>query len=150
VSAPDLFGADGEQRGMGARDLRARIAVARQRAYDALKAHDLDLYRRCIQGAEAVTLNHNLGSRAASDCESVNARARLFLALNASANGAPDAIDFAGRVADATTALGRIRDDAFAANAYGRECGETMNLRIEAVAAGLLQMVHARRAAGTV
>ncbi len=66
--------------------------------------------------------------------------------LLASLRGTPDAVDFAGSIADARCALKRIEDHAFAAAAYGNECGEGTNARIEAVALGLAQLVLARRA----
>ena len=49
--------------------LRERIAAARQKTYDQLKAWDFDLYRQSIQAAEAVTFNHNLPQKVAVDIE---------------------------------------------------------------------------------
>lgn len=38
-----------------------RLAAMREATYDALRAHDHDLFRRSVQAAEAVTLNYGLG-----------------------------------------------------------------------------------------
>jgi hypothetical protein len=46
------------------------ISERRDRIYKALKMHDFDLYRRCIQAAEAVSLNHHFYGKVAADIES--------------------------------------------------------------------------------
>lgn len=45
------------------------IADNRQRYYDALKAADFDRYRKAIQSAEAVTLEHHLSQKVAVEIE---------------------------------------------------------------------------------
>lgn len=50
---------------------RARIAAMRSAHYDLLKAHDFDLYRRTIESAGAVILNHRLTGDAAVDVEAL-------------------------------------------------------------------------------
>jgi hypothetical protein len=41
----------------------------RERVYRALKEHDFDLYQRCIQAGEAVSLTHNANHCLAADIE---------------------------------------------------------------------------------
>jgi len=47
----------------------AEQGKAVEKAYARLKAHDAELYRKCIQYGEGVTLKHGLGHRAAADLE---------------------------------------------------------------------------------
>lgn len=49
--------------------LAERVSANRERFYRALKASDFDLYRRCIQSAEAITLNHDLSHKVAVEIE---------------------------------------------------------------------------------
>lgn len=51
--------------------LKERIAAMRAIRYRALKLYNLDLYRRTIEGAQAVILNHRLQGEAAVDCEAM-------------------------------------------------------------------------------
>ena len=50
-------------------DLAERLSANREQFYRALKSADFELYRRCIQGAEAITLNHNLPNKVAVEIE---------------------------------------------------------------------------------
>ena len=50
-------------------DTKILIGEHRERIYRALKAHDIGLYRRCIEAGEAVSLTHGAGHRLAADIE---------------------------------------------------------------------------------
>ena len=50
-------------------DTRKLLSDYRERVYRALKEHDFELYRKCIQSAEAVSITHCVGSRLAADIE---------------------------------------------------------------------------------
>ena len=50
-------------------DTRKLLSDYRERVYRALKERDFELYRKCIQSAEAVSINHNAGPRLAADIE---------------------------------------------------------------------------------
>ena len=50
-------------------ETRQLLLDYRERVYRALKEHDFELYRKCIQSGEAVSLNHNCNLRLAADIE---------------------------------------------------------------------------------
>ena len=50
-------------------DTRQILSDYRERVYRALKEHDFELYRKCVQSGEGVSLTHNCGPRLAADIE---------------------------------------------------------------------------------
>ena len=65
----DLSGSERELIRKTRPDTRQLLSDYRERVYRALKDHDFELYRKCIQSAEAVSINHNANHRLAADIE---------------------------------------------------------------------------------
>ena len=78
----------------------------------------------------------------------MNAHTRVRRSLLGSLRAARDDIEFTGDIAELRIVLELIENDARAICYRGRSLGEGTCDRLEAVAAGIAQLVSARRAAG--